>query len=194
MAQLIIGVLLIKFNIKAITNFINSFFFIYYMPKALFIGRFQPLHNAHLEVIKNILKENDKIVIAIGSSQESNTKENPFSAAERKEMFDAVMKGNKITNYEIAEIPDFFDDDKWCGYIKNNLKNIDVAYSGNKYVINCLTRHGFKVKTVGMIEGINSTKIRDMIKNGSDKWEELVPEEVAEIMERNSGIERIKSL
>src|SRR3989338_10966709 len=137
------------------------------MTRALFIGRFQPLHKAHLEVIKNILEENDEIVIAIGSSQESNTKENPFSAEERKGMIDAAMKADKIKNYETAEIPDFFDDEKWCGYIKEKIKDIDVAYSGNNIVLNCLRSRGFNVKKIRLIDDLNSTKIREKIaKNG----------------------------
>ena len=44
------------------------------MSRALFIGRFQPFHNAHLADIKKILKENDEVLIAIGSSQEKTQK------------------------------------------------------------------------------------------------------------------------
>lgn len=163
------------------------------MPAAaLFIGRFQPLHNAHLEVIRNILRENSKIVIAIGSSQESNTKENPFSAEERRKMIDAVMKASKIKNYEIAEIPDFFDDEKWCSCIKNNIKNVDVAYSGNEIVLECLKSRGFRVRKIKLIGGINSTKIREKIAKGG-KWEKDVPEEVAEFLANAGGIKRIKN-
>ena len=40
------------------------------MKRALFIGRFQPFHKAHLSDVKLALKECDKIIIAIGSSQD----------------------------------------------------------------------------------------------------------------------------
>ena|SRR3989338_7094329 len=163
------------------------------MTRALFIGRFQPLHKAHLEVIKNILKENDKIFIAIGSSQESNTKENPFSAEERKDMIDAVMKANRIKNYEIAEIPDFFDDGKWCGYIQEKIKGIDAAYSGNGIVLNCLKSRGFNVNKIRLIDDLNSTKIRGKIAKGTD-WQKDVPKEIAGFLVKIKGIERIRNL
>ena len=44
-------------------------------------------------------------------------------------MVDFVLKSNKIKNYKIVEIPDYFDDDKWCQNIKDNIKGIDVIYS-----------------------------------------------------------------
>jgi len=58
------------------------------MTTGLFIGRFQPFHLGHLSDIKDALKEVDELVIAIGSSQHSGTKENPFSTEERIKMIE----------------------------------------------------------------------------------------------------------
>ena len=49
---------------------------------ALFIGRFQPLHHGHVYVLGNILKSYKKVKIGIGSSQLSNTPNDPFTNAE----------------------------------------------------------------------------------------------------------------
>ncbi|MEK6857287.1 MAG: adenylyltransferase/cytidyltransferase family protein, partial [Nanoarchaeota archaeon] len=43
------------------------------MKTGLFIGRFQPLHKGHVEVMKTLAETLDKLVIAIGSSNKSNT-------------------------------------------------------------------------------------------------------------------------
>lgn len=157
---------------------------------AIFIGRFQPFHNAHLKVINDILKENDGIIIGIGSSQESRTKENPFSFEERKEMIEDTLKANKIKNYKIFGIPDFFDDEKWVGYIKNNIK-FDIVYSGNPITIKCFDNKGFKTRKINLIKGVNSTDIRNKIAK-SEKWEYLVPEGIAAYIKKIKGIERIK--
>ena len=47
------------------------------IKKGLFIGRFQPLHNAHLKDIKDALKEVDVLTIGIGSSNKQRTSDNP---------------------------------------------------------------------------------------------------------------------
>ena len=74
------------------------------MKTALFIGRFQPFHIGHLKVIKWILKKYDKVIIVIGTSQESNTDKNPFSIEERKEMINKTLKTENIEKYEIIDI------------------------------------------------------------------------------------------
>jgi len=73
------------------------------MNRALFIGRFQPFHNAHLIDIKNVLKDVDEVIIAIGSSQEKNTLENPFSYNERKQMMNTLKKHKIIRRRKVRQ-------------------------------------------------------------------------------------------
>ena len=63
---------------------------------ALIIGRFQPLHNGHLEVIRKVSAECDHVIIGIGSAQSSHTSENPFTAGERYLMMSETLKDEGI--------------------------------------------------------------------------------------------------
>ncbi len=161
------------------------------MARALFIGRFQPFHIAHLADVKNILKKADEIIIAIGSSQEKNTKENPFSYNERKGMISNVLKNNKINNFKIYPVPDLYNDYKWTNYIIKKLPKFDVAYSGNEWTIRCFKKHKIKAIKIRLVKDLSSTKVRESIKNNKN-WEKLVPKEIAAHINRISGTKRIK--
>ena len=147
------------------------------MRTSLFIGRFQPFHNAHLKDIKEILKKSDEIIIAIGSSNKKNTKDNPFSYSERKRMISRTLKANKISNFKIYPVPDIKGDKEWISYIKKKLPKYDVVYSGNPWTLKCFSEHDLKTKKIKLVKGISSTIIREKIMNG-EKWQHLVPKEV----------------
>jgi nicotinamide-nucleotide adenylyltransferase len=162
------------------------------MTRALFIGRFQPFHNAHLADVKKILEECDEIVIAIGSSREKNTLENPFSYDERKQMIEKTLKSHQIKNFKIYSVPDLYDDRKWVGYIRKNLPKFDCVYSGNKWTLKCFSKHDFSVKKIRLIKGVSSTRIRDRIIK-SENWGKMVPKEISDYLKKINGIDRIKN-
>jgi len=163
------------------------------MKRALFIGRFQPFHNAHLVDIKKILKDIDEVIIAIGSSQEKNTLENPFSYNERKQMITNTLKKHKIKNYKIYPVPDLYNDKKWVEYMKNNLPSYDFVYSGNLWTLRCFKRFDSKAKKIKLIKGISSTIVRNnMIKNKN--WQKLVPKEISDYIKKIKGVDRIKRI
>jgi len=159
----------------------------------LFIGRFQPFHQAHLSDIKLALKEYDKVIIAIGSSQEKETKENPFSYEERKEMIETTLKAHKIVDYDIVPVPDINNDKEWVEHVKKIIPDFNIVYTGNNLTEKLFKEKNIKVKKIELIPHINATEIRKRILH-KNNWKELVPKEVAEYIEKIDGIERIKEI
>ncbi|VVC02409.1 Nicotinamide-nucleotide adenylyltransferase [uncultured archaeon] len=62
--------------------------------RVLFIGRFQPFHRGHEKILAHLLRRYAGVTIAIGSAQERRTKDNPFSARERREMIAKVASSH----------------------------------------------------------------------------------------------------
>ncbi len=60
----------------------------------LLIGRFQPFHKGHEKIISYLLRRYSNVTIVIGSAQEKRTKENPFSAVERKQMIRRLVNSH----------------------------------------------------------------------------------------------------
>ena len=166
------------------------------MP-AIFIGRFQPFHKGHLKAIKWILKREKEIFIIIGSSQESSTKDNPFSFSERKKMIERTLKSEKIKNFKIYGMPDFKNDIFWVKKIlkitKLNLKEV-IVFSQNPWTKRCFQKIGVRVKSHPIFNNkLSGMQIRKKIVENED-WKSLIPETVFNFLKKIDGERRIKSL
>ena len=71
---------------------------------AVFIGRFQPVHKAHLKIIKTALSIAEKVIIVIGSSNEPRTPKNPWSFEERDRMIHNALD-NSLSRQRVICVP-----------------------------------------------------------------------------------------
>jgi nicotinamide-nucleotide adenylyltransferase len=61
--------------------------------RGLFVGRFQPFHSGHEQLVESIAAEVEELVIGIGSADASHTRRNPFTAGERLVMISRELPG-----------------------------------------------------------------------------------------------------
>ncbi len=165
---------------------------------ALFIGRFQPLHHGHIYVIKAILKRYYKVKIGIGSSQVSNTLNDPFNKEEREEFIRSAIEKRKISSkrYEIYYIPDIFNAKKWVDHVISIIGEFDSIYSNSDWVRELFRNKGIRVENKITIfrKKFNGKTIRNLITKNDKKWKTLVPNEIVKLIEEFDGINRIKKL
>lgn len=138
----------------------------------LYIGRFQPFHKGHKAIVDKMLKECDKVIIAIGSAQEELTKENPFNYSQRRAMIQKVYPAmwDKIIILGINDRKNKSDDSSWGEYVFDCIQKAidrkpDVVYQG------CEDKHLHWFDTLnipvvdvdrGILE-ISGTKVRNAI-------------------------------
>jgi len=88
------------------------------MPKKydtlVLIGRFQPLHNAHLEIIKRCTALTDQLVIIAGSANQPRTYKNPFTFDERRKMVLAATAGLSMRIYVEPNVDTIYNDQAWA--------------------------------------------------------------------------------
>lgn len=78
------------------------------------IGRFQPFHNAHLEIVKRATALCDRLIIVVGSAGQPRTYKNPWTFEERREMIRSATAG---LNLQISIEPNtdtIYNDQAWA--------------------------------------------------------------------------------
>lgn len=182
-------------------------------PKiGLYIGRFQPFHNGHLSVVRQMSKEMDQSYIIVGSADKSEENPNPFTYRDRCLMIKKVLQGKKINNVTVAGgVEDKGSDRTWMNYCmvilgskvfqdyeSIDFKNVHI-YTRNPIVKNIFGDAGFKIKTPKafplMKNGKNilsATYIRECIKYDRDEWVNLVPCEIQDYIYECHGIATVK--
>ena len=78
------------------------------------IGRFQPFHNAHLEIVKRATALCEQLVIITGSAKQARTYKNPFTSQERYNMIKSATSGLSIQIYVEENIDTIYNDQAWA--------------------------------------------------------------------------------
>jgi nicotinamide-nucleotide adenylyltransferase len=166
--------------------------------RGLFLGRFQPYHNGHHAVIKQILQsqEIDELIIAIGSAQESHTLKDPFTAGERILMITKALHELKpsITTY-VLPIEDIARNSLYVAHIRSLTPPFEIVYSNNPLVQQLFEERGIVVRALPYVERAqwDGTKIRELMLQG-DQWKEHVPAAVAQVIEEINGVARLRRI
>jgi nicotinamide-nucleotide adenylyltransferase len=165
--------------------------------RGVFVGRFQPFHKGHLEVIKNIMDEVDELVIIVGSSQYSHRLDNPFTAGERIIMIRRALdeEGIQLSRIWIIPVPDVHQHSLWVSQIVGYSPKFDVVYTNEPLTSRLFSEAGFRVESMPFIkrEVYLATEIRKRMLAG-ENWKELVPSSVAEFIEEIDGDARLREL
>ena len=165
---------------------------------AAMIGRFQPFHLGHLELVRQILDENDEIVILIGSSQTNYTLKNPFTAGERVWMIRDTLIESKIDMSKVYLINATDDENnaKWFSNIRSLSPPFNVLYTGNNFIRTLLKKESVLIKDPKLFKEslLKGSMIRKLILENNVKWEELVSKSVRTIFREIDAVERIRNI
>jgi len=168
----------------------------------VFLSRMQPLHNGHLGIIDIALKENEKIIILIGSKNKSGTIRNPIDISLRRLILEEALEKIYGKDYKkriiVSELSDWSmetdigSNSEWGQYLYYNIvaigeqKRFSIYFSDEKEIIEKWFEDGLKnrinfrlFERKDMFQGISSTKIREAFLNKDKEYiERSCPEAV----------------
>ncbi len=148
---------------------------------AALVGRFQPFHLGHLQLIQAILQEHRFVKIAVGSSQYSHTRDNPFTYLERKGMITQALlnAGVDSARYRVYPLPDLHNMTRWAAELFRVVGEFNIFYSNNEWIRQIMLGHGKKLGRPLKFDfkRLNGTKIRQLIAS-KKSIENFVPESV----------------
>ena len=155
------------------------------IESALILGRFQPFHLGHLELIRAVKNRYDKIIIAVGSAQEKGTSENPFDKDERMDMIKLGLESAGIFEYDMVCIDDINNDEKYVTHVESIVPEFNVIYSGNDLVLKLFKQAGYLTKRFDYVnrEEWNGTSIRKMMLEGGE-WKSMLQPEVSTFIDK----------
>lgn len=162
---------------------------------SLVIGRFQPLHEGHMDVIRKCASECEHLIIGIGSAQYSHAPDNPFTAGERYLMIDRSLRAEGIDRYSIVPIEDLNRCSVWVAHVVSMVPPFKRVYTNNPLTKRLFNEAGFDVEDSPLYNRseYSGTEIRRRMIHGED-WKELVPAPVADIIEDIDGVNRLRSI
>jgi bifunctional NMN adenylyltransferase/nudix hydrolase len=96
----------------------------------VFIGRFQPVHIGHVEVIRTALGQADNVLVLVGSANQPRTSKNPWTFEERRGMIraaitsDATFPDNVSYRVSVSPLRDqSYNDQKWVASVQQLVEN-----------------------------------------------------------------------
>ena len=140
----------------------------------VYIGRFQPMHNAHLEIIRRAKSLAHQVVVVIGSADQPRTYKNPFLTHERVEMVRRATSriGDPACSLQINTVRDnIYNNQAWAAQVQNAVYECHMGSASKIGIIGHeKDETSFYLKLfpqwtledVELIEPLHATDIRDL--------------------------------
>ena len=134
------------------------------------IGRFQPYHNAHLEIVKRATALCEQLVIITGSAKQPRTYKNPFTSKERSAMIKDATRGLSIRIHVEENIDTIYNDQAWAVRIQGIVSRYHVIGTKTGIIGHKKDESSFyldmfpqwEYENVEEIEPLSAVNIRDL--------------------------------
>ena len=100
---------------------------------AIVIGRFQPFHLAHKQLLDKAYEVASRVIIILGSHQAAQTSKNPWSSKERIDMIVSALTEEQNARTTFLPVRDYlYNENAWLSEIQQKVK---VVTNGSKDIV-----------------------------------------------------------
>lgn len=152
---------------------------------AVLIGRFQPFHNAHAELLQKSLDLARHVIVVIGSDRSARTIRNPWSTDERIEMLRGFLGENCRDRVTFIKLRDYlYNEQLWVADLQQKVREIvdrePVILVGHykdrsSYYLRGFPQWDFENLNFQRLP-ISATDIRTKYFGGESDWASMVPD------------------
>ena len=137
------------------------------------IGRFQPVHSAHVELIRRAVKLTKDLIIIVGSANQPRTYKNPWTAAERTMMLnnaiDQIDVGDTRVHVE-SNIDTIYNDTAWMRRVQGIVSKYRVLGGKTGIIGHNKDDSSFyltmfpqwEFEEVELLQPLNASNVRDL--------------------------------
>ncbi|KZX76137.1 ADP-ribose pyrophosphatase [Oleiphilus sp. HI0009] len=169
----------------------------------VFIGRFQPFHNGHLQVVREGLEKARQLIILAGSAHQPRSTRNPWTIAEREAMIRGSVSQEESDRMHVAPLMDIvYNDESWVRNVQATVNGYVTAHHGvphkqpkvglighskdqSSYYLNLFPQWG--AVEVENYQGISATPVRELVfgsKDSQGNLKQFLPVNVQEELKK----------
>lgn len=95
---------------------------------AVLIGRFQPVHNGHLALLRAALARAQQVIVVLGSAHQARTPKNPFTWQERAQMLREALSNDEQKRLLVLPVRDYYDEPRWAQAVQQAVRQALAAH------------------------------------------------------------------
>ncbi len=92
---------------------------------AVYIGRFQPIHNGHLACIRQALSSARRVIVVVGSIGRARDIRHAWTFSERESMIRASLSEADLERIQIVGVRDFiYSEERWLEHVQETVDKV----------------------------------------------------------------------
>jgi bifunctional NMN adenylyltransferase/nudix hydrolase len=171
---------------------------------SVLIGRFQPYHLAHHELLKEALSIGNKVIVVLGSHNKAPDIKNPWGSAQRRDMIRLSLSSEEYSRVSFIFMRDYlYNDNLWLADLQQKVNeeteySEDIALVGHEHDKSSFYLRLFPQWAFIPVKNIDkhphATKIRQLYFTHDNEYKNHVPVKTIEYMEEFKQTSEFKIL